>query len=117
LTLIFTKARPKGHYGTGRNAGILKDWALDLMPTGKPDVLKLGRAIEDAMNGVVYLDDSQIVEEHLSKVYGAKPGAKVIIQTFERNEHGTQDRKARGQGAPGRIKEDGSGQEQEPGSW
>lgn len=79
LLLIFTRVRPKGHYGTGRNAGVLKDWAKDLRPTGKPDVLKLGRAIEDAMNGIVYNDDSQIVEEHLSKVYGKKPGVDVRV--------------------------------------
>ena len=77
LLLVFVRARPKGHYGSGKNKDILKDWAIDLRPTGKPDVLKLGRAVEDAMNGIVYQDDSQIVEEHLSKVYGDKPGVDV----------------------------------------
>ena len=79
LLLVFTRPRPKGHYGTGRNEGVLKEWAEVLRPTGKPDVLKLGRAVEDAMNGIVYLDDSQIVEEHLSKVYGKKPGVDVRV--------------------------------------
>ena len=79
LRLVFTRVRPKNHYGQGRNAGVLKDWAKDLRPTGAPDVLKLGRAVEDAMNGIVYNDDSQIVEEHLSKVYGKRPGVDVKV--------------------------------------
>jgi Holliday junction resolvase RusA-like endonuclease len=83
VVFVFTRPRPKGHYGTGRNASILKDWAKDLKPTGKPDVLKLGRAVEDAMNGIVYLDDSQIVEEHLSKQYGDKPGVAVTVMKLE----------------------------------
>ncbi len=78
-TMEFIRLRPKGHYGTGRNDGVLKDWAISKRPTGKPDVLKLGRAVEDAMNGVIYIDDSQIVEEHLSKVYGDTPGVDITI--------------------------------------
>ena len=83
MNMIFVRVRPKGHYGTGRNACVLKGWASRKMPTGKPDVLKLGRAVEDAMNGVIYLDDSQIVEEHLSKVYGDTPGVDITITEID----------------------------------
>lgn len=79
MSMAFIQVRPKGHFGTGRNAGKLKDWAKHRMPTGKPDLLKLGRAVEDAMNSVVYIDDSQIVEEHLRKAYGDKPGVYITI--------------------------------------
>jgi hypothetical protein len=67
-------------YGTGRNANVLKDWAKDAKPTAKPDLLKLGRAVEDAMSGIIYRDDSQIVEEALLKHYGDKPGVDIIIE-------------------------------------
>jgi Holliday junction resolvase RusA-like endonuclease len=38
-----------------------------------PDVLKLCRATEDALNGVVWRDDSRNVCMHIEKVY-AEPG-------------------------------------------
>lgn len=68
LELTFWVSRPKGHYGTGRNADKVKPgapWA----PTVKPDLLKLARAVEDALTGVVYRDDAQIVTETLQKAY------------------------------------------------
>jgi Holliday junction resolvase RusA-like endonuclease len=36
-------------------------------PTTRPDVLKLARAVEDALTGVVWEDDAQIVDEFLYK--------------------------------------------------
>lgn len=81
VTFVFFHERPKGHYGTGRNAGVLKDWA-PIAPTGKPDVLKLARGVEDALSGVVYRDDAQIVDETLYDRYGATPGVSVSIQVI-----------------------------------
>ena len=65
VTMQFFLRRPKGQHRTN---GQPHAWA----PTShivKPDVLKLARAVEDALTGVVWRDDAQIVEEHLSKVY------------------------------------------------
>jgi len=48
----------------------------------RPDVLKLARAVEDALTGVVYKDDAQIVVELLSKEYaapGGVPGVRVYV--------------------------------------
>lgn len=64
----FIKPRPKSHYGTGRNAEVLKDSAPSA-PIVKPDALKLARAIEDALIGKVWLDDSLIVTEVIAKRY------------------------------------------------
>lgn len=64
----FVKPRPKSHYGTGRNADTLKDSA-PAAPGNRPDVLKLARAAEDALTGVLYHDDSLIVTELISKRY------------------------------------------------
>jgi Holliday junction resolvase RusA-like endonuclease len=80
LSMTFVRFRPKGHYGTGRNANAVKESKKDAKPTSKPDLLKLGRAVEDAMSGIVYLDDSQIVQETLEKRYGDKPGVDIIIE-------------------------------------
>ena len=79
LTLVFERPRPKGHYGTGRNAGKLKASATD-HPIQKPDVLKLARAVEDALSGVVWKDDSQVVEETLLKCWGDCYRVSVTIQ-------------------------------------
>jgi Holliday junction resolvase RusA-like endonuclease len=38
------------------------------------------KSITDAMNGIVYVDDSQIVEAHILKCYALEPGANVMIQ-------------------------------------
>ena len=38
------------------------------------------KSITDAMNGIVYLDDSQIVEAHIRKVYDEVAGANVMVQ-------------------------------------
>ena len=59
LSVIFYFARPKSHYGSGRNAGRLKPSA-PLYHTQMPDLSKLIRTIEDALTGVIYKDDAQI---------------------------------------------------------
>jgi Holliday junction resolvase RusA-like endonuclease len=81
LTVIFTVARPKGHYGTGRNAGVLKPSA-PAYPAVKPDTTKLLRGLEDALSGVVWRDDAQVVEQAVAKRYGHPEGAQVIVWTL-----------------------------------
>lgn len=68
LELRFVLPRAKGHYGSGKNRSKLKE-SSPKRHLSKPDVLKLARAVEDALTGVVWLDDSQIVEEYLEKRY------------------------------------------------
>lgn len=76
----FYVKRPAGHYGSGRNAAVLKPSA-PRFPTVRPDLLKLGRAVEDALtNAGVYGDDSQIRYEVLRKVYADGTGPRVVIE-------------------------------------
>ena len=56
-------ARPKAHFGTGRNAGKVKDSASKIH-AHSPDASKLLRPIEDALTKVVYVDDRLIVGYH-----------------------------------------------------
>jgi len=53
--------RPASHYGKGRNCGVLKPSA-PIQPTSHSlgDVSKIVRALEDSLNGIAWLDDSQI---------------------------------------------------------
>ena len=53
VSLTFFVLRPKGHYG----ARGLRPSAPEF-PTVKPDLLKLARAVEDALSGIVYRDDA-----------------------------------------------------------
>jgi Holliday junction resolvase RusA-like endonuclease len=69
LSILFCFHRPKGHYGTGRNAGVLKD-SSPRHHIKKPDLDKLVRTIQDALSSTVYKDDSQVcMYGQLGKVY------------------------------------------------
>ena len=82
LAITFYRARPKSHFGTGCNAGKLKSSAAGY-PTARPDVLKLARAVEDALTGIAYRDDSQVVVELLRKRWGNTAGCLVTVGTPE----------------------------------
>ncbi len=79
VSITFYRTRPKGHH---RSNGALRDTA-PAFPTSKPDVLKLMRSTEDAMTGIVWVDDAQVVSEHLHKRFSSTPGAKVQIRLAE----------------------------------
>ena len=85
LAIEFTFYRPrnKGHRGTGKNAGAIKGSA-PAYPATKPDLLKLARAVEDALKGIVYRDDGQIVHEVLTKDFGEPERVEVTIRELER---------------------------------
>ena len=78
VKFTFFIVRPKGHFRTGANAHLLRDSAPPL-PKSKPDVLKLARGVEDAITGIIWKDDSQIVSERLFKRYADKPGVSIEI--------------------------------------
>lgn len=54
--------------------------AGDIHPQGKPDIDNFLKAIADGLNGVVYLDDCQIVSARLTKRYGDEPGVAVTVR-------------------------------------
>lgn len=86
MNVVFVFARPKGHFGTGRNAGSLKANA-PTHKTGKPDLDKLVRAIGDALTGVVVRDDSRFVSLRVSKVYTDEhhrfPGVTIHVRPLD----------------------------------
>jgi len=47
------------------------------------DLDNVYKSITDAMNGIVYIDDSQIVEAHITKVYAETAGANIMVQECE----------------------------------
>jgi Holliday junction resolvase RusA-like endonuclease len=82
LTMTFVLARPKGHYGAGRHSGRVRPSA-PAHPTVKPDTTKLVRAAEDALTGVLWRDDTQIVRQTAAKRYacpGEAPGLRLAVE-------------------------------------
>ena len=49
-------------------------------PIKKPDASNVLKSVEDAMNGVVYKDDSQIINIHVTKVYSSLPGVDICVK-------------------------------------
>lgn len=82
LKVIFYMPRIKGHFGSGKNAGVLKDSA-PCFHTKKPDGLKLLRNTEDGLTGIILLDDSYVVRHFCEKVYGEPTGALIRIDVME----------------------------------
>lgn len=82
LEAEFSFERPESHYtGGNRERGILKH-DVPAFPIGKPDRGKLLRCIEDAVEGIVYQNDAQVVDGKISKVYG-QPGASLWISRLK----------------------------------
>jgi Holliday junction resolvase RusA-like endonuclease len=53
--------------------------AGQLRPTTKPDVDNYAKSIKDALKNVIWKDDSQVVDLHISKWYSETPRVEVTI--------------------------------------
>ena len=79
----FIYGRPKSHYGTGRNVGVVKASA-PYYKASAPDLDKLQRALGDALTQAGILrDDALIVVWDAAKVYGAVPEVRLTVRTLE----------------------------------
>lgn len=78
LRAVFIFPRPKAHLRTGKHAGEVKASAPG-WKTSAPDLDKLIRALGDALTGIVYRDDAQIVGISVTKIYGQTPGVTVSL--------------------------------------
>lgn len=54
--------------------------AGELLPTGKPDLDNTQKSIFDALNGIVWRDDSIIARVSAAKRYGPAPGVSVRVE-------------------------------------
>lgn len=80
LELDFHMPRPQAHY---RKVGSVDCQLRQNVPrwhSVRPDVLKLARAVEDALTGIAWRDDSQLCIESLNKWYSESPGVQVTIR-------------------------------------
>ena len=51
----------------------------ELWPIYKPDIDNLAKIIKDALNEIVYDDDSQVVGLRLKKFYSDNPGVEIVV--------------------------------------
>lgn len=79
LIAMFMFQRPKAHYRTGKYANELKPSAPHSHQQ-PPDTSKLIRALEDALTGVVWVDDSQVcwLEAHKLWLPRGEPGQTMV---------------------------------------
>ena len=61
--------------------------AMILRPMKKPDLDNIAKAILDALNGIAFYDDSQIVQLQVDKFYSDIPRVDVFIDTTFRREN------------------------------
>lgn len=54
-----------------------------IRPTGRPDADNISKLVLDACNGIVYADDSQIVDLTVTKFYGIAPSITARFQWGE----------------------------------
>jgi Holliday junction resolvase RusA-like endonuclease len=50
-----------------------------LKPTKKPDIDNIAKCFLDGMNDIVYFDDKQVVNLHITKVYAETPAVEVMV--------------------------------------
>ena len=53
------------------------------LPTSKPDIDNVVKAILDACNGVVFRDDAQVVMLVATKAFSDEPGVRVVIREVQ----------------------------------
>lgn len=54
----------------------------EIVPIGKPDCDNLLKSVADALNGIAYTDDKQIVEMAIRKQYSDKPRIEVVLMEY-----------------------------------
>jgi len=81
VELIFFFPRLKGHFGTGKNLGILKKTAPE-WHTVRPDSDNCAKAVYDSMNHIFWHDDSQICCAKIWKRYSDRPRTEIRIWTI-----------------------------------
>lgn len=75
VTFEFFIPRPKGHYG---KRGLLP--SAPAYPTTRPDVGKLSRGTCDALTGVVWRDDAQLVTDVQRKRFGSPARVEIHVR-------------------------------------
>lgn len=86
ITIIANFKLQSVHFGKkGINQKGQDKLAGKIVPTVKPDLDNISKVILDALSGLCFYDDSQVVNEFIMKRYSVKPYVKVIIESYRPN--------------------------------
>ena len=82
VMLTFVFPRPKNHFGSGRNANVLKP-SSPYFKSSAPDIDKLVRAVLDSLVQAGMLrDDALVAQLAAGKIYGEQPGVSIAIRSI-----------------------------------
>jgi len=79
VELIFVFRRPESTKKALKSQ--IDEFNALIVKTSKPDVDNLTKAILDALNGIVWIDDAQVCELHVTKGLGKQD--KIIVKATE----------------------------------
>lgn len=91
VSLTFFLERPVTHYVSGQRGRGLREKAPLYVHQKKPDLDNLAKPVLDALNGVLWVDDSQVCSLYVQKMYKQQDaegdegaiGVAVIARTVE----------------------------------
>ncbi|MCB7127980.1 MAG: RusA family crossover junction endodeoxyribonuclease [Candidatus Brocadiales bacterium] len=58
-----------------------------IRPTSKPDLTNYEVLAENALTGIVYHDDAQVVDKFTRKVYAQEPGLRITVRAVGEHEN------------------------------
>ena len=93
LCMTFHMPRPKSHYRTGKYSHLLKDNAPKTHIV-KPDIDNLAKFVMDALQGILWDDDSYINALEVKKVYSKKPRTEIEYWQLKKREKNVTKRKS-----------------------
>ena len=82
----YIKARIQAFYEIPKSSSKVKKTAMlsgELLPTKKPDIDNIVKAVLDALNEVAYRDDTQVVELQVRKQYSERPRLEICLEELE----------------------------------
>ena len=78
VTMLFYRERPKSHF---TSTGLLSKLGRETpYPITKPDATKLLRGTEDALKGICWADDAQVVKPCPEKLWGSPPRVEITVE-------------------------------------
>ena len=85
ILIDFTLPRPQYHYKTskGKTIDSVKEQYKFALHTVKPDIDNLIKSVKDALNKVVWNDDSQVIQIEAYKDYGVNPECEIKVEIID----------------------------------
>ena len=79
LDVVAYRSIPKS---TSKKKRVMMEYGT-LLPITKPDWDNIGKSVSDALNGIAYHDDSQVVDARVRKIYSNEP--RTVVRIWEIN--------------------------------